>query len=124
MVFARTPVPLFRIDEVGKSLEHESTVMNAGEVVVLVQLKVQPEHREELLQTLFEIIERSRIASQCLSYELFNRTHDENILVLFQTWGTREAFETNWLYIDAPKINANSRMLEGPIETWELQMLL
>jgi hypothetical protein len=38
----------------------------------------------------------------------FNRADDENILVLFQTWSTREAFEVNWQYIDAAKLNANS----------------
>ena len=78
--------------------------MNAHEVVVLVELKALGEHREELVKLLTEILERSRIAPECLSYELFNRTDDDNTLLLFQTWGTQEAFETNWVYIDAPKI--------------------
>jgi quinol monooxygenase YgiN len=100
------------------------TLMNTPEVVVLVQLRVQVEHRANLLQMLLGIIERSRIAPECLSYELFNRANDENILLLFQTWGTREAFEANWKYIDAAKLNANSDMLAGPMESWELQLLL
>jgi adenine-specific DNA methylase len=89
----------------------------------LVQ-KTRADRREEFLEALSDIIERSRIAPECLSYELFNRVDDENILVIFQTWGTREAFETNWLYIDAPKINANSHILEAPMTMWEVQTLL
>ena len=99
-------------------------LMNTQEIIVVVQLKVQTQHRADLLQTLLAIIERSRIAPECLSYELFNCAEDENVLVLFQTWGTREAFEANWLYVDAVKLNANSHMLAAPIESWELQMLL
>jgi hypothetical protein len=48
----------------------------------------------------------------------------ENIPVLFQPWGTREAFEANWQYVDASKLNANSRMLAASIEGCELQMVL
>jgi len=98
--------------------------MNAGEVVVFVQLRIQPQHREEFLETLSEIIERSRIAPGCLSYELFNRADDENRLVLFQTWSTREAFETNWLYIDLPRLNTNAHLLATAIESQELHLLL
>ncbi len=100
------------------------TVINAREVVVIVQLRMHAEHREEFLRMLLGIIERSRVTPECLAYELFSRADDENTLVLFQTWGTREAFKTNWLYTDAPRINANSQMLKAPIETWELQILL
>jgi hypothetical protein len=97
--------------------------MSAGEVIVVVQLRLDANHREEFLRTLLEIIERSRIAPECLSYELFSRADDENTLVLFQMWSTEEGFKRNWLYIDLPRIHANSHLLAAPMEAWELVQL-
>jgi len=97
--------------------------VNAQEVIVVVQLKLDVNHREEFLQTLFEVVERSRIARGCLSYELFTRADDENTLFVFQMWSTREAFEQNWLYTDLPRIKTNSHLLLGPPESWELSQL-
>ena len=97
--------------------------MNAREIIVIVQLRLDANHREEFLRTLFDIVERSRIAPECLSYELFSRADDENTLVLFQMWDTREAFERNWLYTDLPIINTNSHLLSAPMESWELLQL-
>jgi hypothetical protein len=94
--------------------------MSRQEVIVVVQLRLDANHREEFLRTLFDIVERSRIAPECLSYELFSRAEDDNTLVLFQMWGTREAFNQNWLYSDLPRINTNSHLLSAPIESWEL----
>ena len=76
--------------------------MNTREIIVVVQLRLDANHRDEFLRTLYDIVERSRIAPECLSYELFSRAEDENTLVLFQMWSTREAFEQNWLYTDLP----------------------
>jgi|SRR5579864_6303049 len=95
--------------------------MNTREIIVVVQLRLDANHREEFLRTLFDIVERSRIAPECLSYELFS--HDENVLVLFQMWSTREAFERNWLYTDLPMISTNSHLLAAPMESWELLQL-
>jgi quinol monooxygenase YgiN len=98
--------------------------MCAQEVTVLVQMKVRTKYHEAFVATLLEIIERSRVAPGCISYELFRRMDDNNTIVMLQTWASRQAFETNWLYTDAPRINAHSQMLEGPTEAWELQILL
>jgi heme-degrading monooxygenase HmoA len=94
--------------------------MSAQEVIVVVQLRLNANHREEFLRTLFDIVERSRITPECLSYELFSRAEDDNSLVLFQIWRTREAFKQNWVYSDLPRINTNSQLLSAPIESWEL----
>jgi quinol monooxygenase YgiN len=97
--------------------------MNAREIIVVVQLRLDANHRDEFLRTLYDIVERSRIAPECLSYELFSRAEDENTLVLFQMWRTREAFEQNWLYTDLPRINTNSHLLAAAMESWELLQL-
>jgi hypothetical protein len=97
-----------------------STLMSTQEVIVVVQLRLDANHREEFLRTLFDIVERSRIAPECLSYELFSRAEDDNTLVLFQMWSTRQAFKQNWVYSDLPRINTNSHLLSAPIESWEL----
>ena len=94
--------------------------MSTQEVIVVVQLRLNANHREEFLQTLFDIVERSRIAPECLSYELFSRAEDDNTLVLFQMWSTREAFKQNWVYSDLPRIKTNSHLLSAPVESWEL----
>lgn len=94
--------------------------MSTQEVIVIVQLRLDANHREEFLRTLIDIVERSRIAPECLSYELFSRAEDDNTLVLFQMWSTREAFKQNWVYSDLPRINTNSHLLSAPIESWEL----
>ena len=97
--------------------------MNTREIIVVVQLRLDANHRDEFLRTLYDIVERSR---DCplkwrLSYELFSRAEDENTLVLFlQMWSTREAFEQNWLYTDLPRINTNSHLLAAAMESWEL----
>jgi quinol monooxygenase YgiN len=97
--------------------------MNTREIIVVVQLRLDASHRDEFLHTLYDIVERSRIAPECLSYELFSRAEDENTLVLFQMWSTREAFEQNWLYTDLPRINTNSHLLAAAMESWELLQL-
>ena len=97
--------------------------MNEPEIIVVVQLRLDANHRDEFLRTLYDIVERSRIAPECLSYELFSRAEDENTLVLFQMWSTREAFEQNWLYTDLPRINTNSHLLAAAMESWELLQL-
>ena len=56
--------------------------MNTREIIVVVQLRLDANHRDEFLRTLYDIAERSRIAPECLSYELFSRAEDENTLVL------------------------------------------
>jgi len=94
--------------------------MSTQEVIVVVQLRLDPNHRDEFLRTLFDIVERSRIAPECLSYEVFSRAEDDNALVLFQMWSTREAFKQNWIYSDLPRINTNLHLLSAPIESWEL----
>lgn len=97
--------------------------MNTREIIVVVQLRLDANHRDEFLRTLYDIVERSRIAPECLSYELFSRAEDENTLVLFQMWSTREAFEQNWLHTDLPRINTNSHLLAAAMESWELLQL-
>ncbi len=97
--------------------------MNTREIIVVVQLRLDANHRDEFLRTLYDIVERSRIAPECLSYELFSRAEDENTLVLFQMWSTREAFEQNWLYTDLPRINTNSHLFSAAMESWELLQL-
>lgn len=97
--------------------------MNTREIIVVVQLRLDANHRDEFLRTLYDIVERSRIAPECLSYELFTRAEDENTLVLFQMWSTREAFEQNWLYTDLPRINTKSHLLAAAMESWELRQL-
>jgi quinol monooxygenase YgiN len=97
--------------------------MNTREIIVVVQLRLDANHRDEFLRTLYDIVERSRIAPECLSYELFTRAEDENTLVLFQMWSTREAFEQHWLYTDLPRINTNSHLLAAAMESWELLQL-
>jgi heme-degrading monooxygenase HmoA len=97
-----------------------STLMSTQEIIVVVQLRLNADYREEFLRTLFDIVEHSRIAPECLSYELFSRAEDHNMLVLFQIWRTREAFKQNWVYSDLPRINTNSHLLLAPIESWEL----
>ena len=98
--------------------------MNAHEVILFVQLQARAEHRDELIQLLTDLMDRSRVAPECVAYELFERGDDENTFVLFQTWGSREAYETQWLYIDAARINANSHLLRAPIEARELKLLV
>jgi hypothetical protein len=97
--------------------------MNTREIIIIVRLKLGASHREEFLRTLVEIVERSRITPECLSYELFSHADDENTLLLFQMWSTREAFARNWLYTDLPIINTNSHLLVSPMESWELLQL-
>ena len=82
--------------------------MNTREIIVVVQLRLDANHRDEFLRTLYDIVERSRIAPECLSYEM---------------WSTREAFEQNWLYTDLPRINTNSHLLAAAMESWELLQL-
>lgn len=88
--------------------------MNAQEVTVVVQLRLDANHGKKFLETLFDVVERSRIAPGCLCYELFTRADDENRVFLFQMWSMREALEQNWLYTDLPGINTNSHLLAGP----------
>jgi quinol monooxygenase YgiN len=94
-----------------------------SEVSVVVQLKPKDEFREELLRMLSEVVRRSRMLPDCISYEVFVHVQDHDSLVIFQTWTTHEAFETHWLYTDLPRIKVSVHMLSSPLQYWKLRQL-
>jgi hypothetical protein len=107
--------------------------MNTREIIVVVQLRLDANHRDEFLRTLYDIVERSRIAPECLSYELFSRAEDENtvfsgavgsaILTNVKSWSlvlyrdgdfTRFTAETNVDVLSGVlMISVNDRVCEG-----------
>jgi quinol monooxygenase YgiN len=94
--------------------------MNSQEIVLLVKIIAVREHRADLVKLLTTITERSRISQGCLSYEVFRQADDDSLLILFQTWSTQEAFDTNWTYVDLPILQSHAYWLGAPVEAQKL----
>lgn len=59
-------------------------------VIVLIRIKVRPEKRKELSQTLFSIIEQVRKESGCLHAGFYQDIDNETDFLVVEEWATQE----------------------------------
>lgn len=60
-------------------------------IEVAARMRTKPGKREAFIKGAQESIAATRKEAGCISYELFASTEDENLLLYFELWETREA---------------------------------
>jgi quinol monooxygenase YgiN len=59
-------------------------------VIVLIKMRVLPEKRKELLQTLSSIVQQVRNESGCRRAVVFQNVEDDNELLLIEEWTSQK----------------------------------
>lgn len=72
-------------DPISEFYEHENTM-----IFVTLRMKVRPERRSDLLETIRGMLEPARVERGCLSYRLYEDVEDRNAFILLEEWATQE----------------------------------
>lgn len=56
-----------------------------------VFIKVSPEKRQEVLNTIRELAEKSQPEKGCIAYGVFEHSTDPGVLMICETWSDEEA---------------------------------
>jgi quinol monooxygenase YgiN len=59
-------------------------------ILAIIRMKVLPEKRLELSQTVASLISSIRMEKGCNRYDFYQSTEDENELLLLEEWDTQE----------------------------------
>ncbi|SDI83441.1 antibiotic biosynthesis monooxygenase family protein [Natribacillus halophilus] len=70
--------------------------------VVMNELKVDPEHKDDLKSRFEKSLERMKEVPGCLEFLFLESETETDILVAYTKWDTKESYE-NWLESDAFK---------------------
>jgi quinol monooxygenase YgiN len=65
----------------------------AEKVFVTAEVQAKAEFADEVRRQCLALVEPSRREPGCLSYELFQSTHNLNLFIFFECWQTREDLE-------------------------------
>ncbi|WNY26794.1 putative quinol monooxygenase [Methanolapillus ohkumae] len=63
--------------------------------IVLAQFKIKPGTKDEFIRLAGPLVMGSRAEVGCLSYELFESTERENVLIIVEKWIDRAVFENH-----------------------------
>ena len=69
---------------------------SASVVVNTTRVRVRPENRKELFQTISSLLDRVRREKGCRMYRLYEETGDENSFLLIGEWETREDWDKHF----------------------------
>ena len=61
--------------------------------LVFIKMRVRPEKRKELLQTLQSIVARMKKENGCVDSNFYQDTENENNIVLIEEWETRKTWD-------------------------------
>lgn len=62
-------------------------------ILVTLRMKIRPESRRDLLETMRGMLEPARVERGCLSYRLYEDVENRNAFVLLEEWATQEDLE-------------------------------
>ncbi len=62
-------------------------------ILATLKMIVQPERRNDLLETMMGMLEPARVERGCLSYRLYEDVENRNTFVLLEEWETQEDLE-------------------------------
>ncbi|WNY24952.1 putative quinol monooxygenase [Methanolapillus millepedarum] len=62
-------------------------------LIVLAQIKIKPETKEEFLKITKPLIAKSRAEPGCISYSLYESTEKENAYMMVEQWRSEEIFD-------------------------------
>ena len=64
-------------------------------ILSTVRMIVQPERRQDLLETMRGMLEPARVERGCLSYRLYEDVEDRNTFALVEEWETQKDLENH-----------------------------
>ena len=64
-------------------------------IFVTLRMKVLPERRSDLLETIRGMLEPARVERGCLSYHLYEDVEDSNTFILVEEWKTQSDLESH-----------------------------
>ncbi len=88
-------------------------------ILVKIKMKVVPEKRKEVMQTLLSMIESVRKEKGCLSYMVFCDMEDDHVFSLIEEWKTREDLAR---HIRSEKFSVLLGTKSLLAQTWEINI--
>lgn len=64
-------------------------------IVVTAKFRVKSECKAQLLQLVEDVVNKTRTEDGCISYTLYTSTEDENELMFFEEWESRDALKAH-----------------------------
>ncbi|BDZ67725.1 putative quinol monooxygenase [Methanobacterium ferruginis] len=64
-------------------------------IIVTANITAKPGERDELISKSQDVIESTRQEQGNISYELLASTEDENVLLMFEKWESKEALDAH-----------------------------
>ncbi len=89
-------------------------------IYVLAPLKANPGRAGDILAAATCLIEETRKEKGCLSYDLFRKTDDDDMLIFVETWESREDLEAHF---SAPHIKAFGTAIAGLVAEGRIEVI-
>lgn len=64
-------------------------------IILNAKITVKPDKREEVISKMQDLIKATREEPGCVNYELYASTEDENVLMMFEKWESRDALDSH-----------------------------
>ena len=64
-------------------------------IILNVTITVKPGKKDQLISKMENLIKSTRLESGCISYDLYSSTSDENVLMMFEQWESKEALDSH-----------------------------
>lgn len=64
-------------------------------IILNAKITLKPGKREEIIPKMQNLIKATRAEPGCINYELYASTEDENVLMMFEKWESREALDSH-----------------------------
>lgn len=62
-------------------------------IMVTAKMKAKNGEKDKIIEKSQDIIESSRLESNCISYDLFASTEDDDVLMMFEKWKNQNALD-------------------------------
>jgi len=87
-----------------------------GMIIHTIKIKVLPDKRKELSQTIFAIIDYIRKEKGCVSYNFYQDREDENNLLLIGEWDMQEDLDNHLCSTTFSVLRGAMNLLSTPPE--------
>ena len=86
-------------------------------ILVITRMKVHPEKRRELSQTIASLVSFTRMEKGCRRYDFCQSTEEENSLFLLEEWDTEKKLMTHRKSEHFKVLRGAMNLLREPYET-------
>jgi len=64
-------------------------------IMVTATITSKPGKRDEIISKSHDLIKSTRLEPGCISYDLYARTEDEDVLIMLEQWENREVLDAH-----------------------------